>query len=428
MSVDRDSAEGLRRILRLAPDCDPTKLALTPEEGFLLSRIDGCSPWRLLREIGGMDPDEADLCVEGWIASGIVKVEGLAPDPPKRESQKPTAAAAAESARPIPSEVDETLIDPTLDLGLDVQRRILEFECRLGLPYHELLGVDPEADPKDVKRAYFKLSREFHPDRYFRRRIAGYEARLDRIFKRILESYEILSDPELYAKVASQDAEAGLEAAGATPAPNRPPSKLERLRQRMPFRIPEQLLAERRQKAAELFRAAQLSEFAGQLQEAASSIRLAISFDPADPEYRAALVDLQARVAEKKAAELLEECTANFTANGAGLSKVLRQLEEVLLYRPHDPLLNARAALVALQLEDLAMADEYARTALEHSPDVADYHVTMGLVHKAKSEIGYAKRELEKAIELAPEDLQARKALASLRLGRAVSAQEGRDG
>lgn len=432
MSGDQASEEGLRRILRLAPDCDPTKLALTAEEGFLLSRIDGNAPWRLLREIGGMDPEEADLCVEGWIASGIVKVEGLEA-PPKPPPSR--AAATRESALPVaaqtPGQIDESAIDATLDLDEATQRHILDFETRLGLPYHELLGVDEDADVKEVKRAYFKLSREFHPDRYFRRDIGAFEARLERIFKKVLEGYEILSDPELREQLANQPAaEVGGGAPGTPVAapPNRPLTKLERLRQRMPFRIPEKLMAERRQKALELMRAAAMSEAQGNLAEAASSVRVAISFDPTNVDCRSRLVDLQANLAEKRALDLLEEFSASYGSNKDDLGRVLRQLEEVLLYRPHDPLLNSRAAGVALQLGELGKAEECARIALEHSPEVAEYHTTMGLLHKAKGEIGHAKNELEQALEIDPDDVQARKALASLRLGRTAVLQEGHDG
>lgn len=427
MSAARDSGESLRRILRLAPDCDPTSLALTSEEGFLLSRIDGCTPWRLLREIGGMDPDEADLCVEGWIASGVVKVEGLAPEPPPASARTAPPRAAAKPRPATPDRVDEALLDPALDIDEETQRRILTFETRLELPYHELLGMVHDADAKEIKRAYFKLSREFHPDRYFRRNIGGYVGRLERIFKKVLEAYEILSDPELRAQLATP-AGPGTEApaqGGPAEAPQRPLSKLDRLRQRMPFRIPEKILAQRRQKASELFRAAVLSERQGHLQEAASSVRVAISFDPTNPEYRRALVDLQARVAEKRALHLLAECEESYTTNEDELARVLRLLEEVLLYRPHDPALNARASGVALKLSQLARAEEYARTALEHSPEVAAHHVQMGLVHKARGEIGHARKAFETALELDHEDVQARKALASLRLGRVAAPQEG---
>ena len=212
MTSGEEAAAGMRRILCLAPDCDPTTLSLSAEEGFLLSRIDGHTPWRLLREIGGIEPDEADLCLEGWIASGYVKVAGMAPEASR---PRPARARSAANAPPkpgtatTPGPIDESLIDAGLDLEVEVQRKILEFEAGLGRSYHDLLGVKPDADTKQVKRAYFKLSKEFHPDRYFRREIGGYAARLDAIFKRVLEAYEILSDPKLCAELAEQGVEAG---------------------------------------------------------------------------------------------------------------------------------------------------------------------------------------------------------------------------
>ena len=70
MSADslRDGGEA---ILRLATDCDYTAHRLSPGEGYLLSRVDGYTPWRLLREIGGLPAEEVDLCLENWLAQGI---------------------------------------------------------------------------------------------------------------------------------------------------------------------------------------------------------------------------------------------------------------------------------------------------------------------------------------------------------------------
>ncbi|MBW2388110.1 MAG: hypothetical protein JRG89_06700, partial [Deltaproteobacteria bacterium] len=73
------SEEDLARVPRLAPDCDPTALALSPTEGFLLSRIDGQTSWKLLREIGGLSADEVDLCVEEWLQQGFIDIDGRAP-------------------------------------------------------------------------------------------------------------------------------------------------------------------------------------------------------------------------------------------------------------------------------------------------------------------------------------------------------------
>ena len=55
--------------------------------------------------------------------------------------------------------------------------------------YYETLGINRDAAPDEVKRAFRRLAMEFHPDR---NSDPGAEAR----FKEINEAYEVLSDPE----------------------------------------------------------------------------------------------------------------------------------------------------------------------------------------------------------------------------------------
>ena len=55
--------------------------------------------------------------------------------------------------------------------------------------FYKILGVDRKADEKEIKRAYRKRAREFHPDA---NKSAGAEAR----FKQISEAYQVLSDSE----------------------------------------------------------------------------------------------------------------------------------------------------------------------------------------------------------------------------------------
>ena len=59
-TVDEDG------VPRLAPGWEARGAGLSPAEGFLLSRIDGSTSWRVLRQIAGVSPEEVDRIV--WAA------------------------------------------------------------------------------------------------------------------------------------------------------------------------------------------------------------------------------------------------------------------------------------------------------------------------------------------------------------------------
>src|SRR3954447_21557250 len=55
--------------------------------------------------------------------------------------------------------------------------------------YYKVLGVDKKASQEDIKKAYRKLARQYHPDT---NKDSGAEER----FKQISEAYDTLGDPE----------------------------------------------------------------------------------------------------------------------------------------------------------------------------------------------------------------------------------------
>ena len=76
--------------------------------------------------------------------------------------------------------------------------------------YYEILGVSRDAKAKDIKRAYRKLAREYHPDL---NKAANAEAR----FKEINEANEVLSDSEKRQKYDQYGQYWQQAAAGAGP-------------------------------------------------------------------------------------------------------------------------------------------------------------------------------------------------------------------
>lgn len=62
--------------------------------------------------------------------------------------------------------------------------------------YYEILGVPRDASAKDIKAAYRKLARQWHPDLHTGKKKAEAEEKI----KRINEAYEVLKDSEKRAK------------------------------------------------------------------------------------------------------------------------------------------------------------------------------------------------------------------------------------
>jgi curved DNA-binding protein CbpA len=402
MHSSDDANDQRERIPQLAPGWAPEDIVLTPAEGFLISRIYGRTPWTLLRQIVGLSPEQVDDYLGRWVEAGAIQFIETKPDPPGDEEAIDVEAA----------------IDASLDISEDFQRRILEYELGLDRSYHELLGVERGADSQSIKRAYFALSKQFHPDRYFRKNIGGFAERLDRVFKKMVEAYELLSDPATRSELersmeaapppddagAYRQTETGRsERIGAEPKPPggyRTPTRmenLERLRQR--FKIPKKMMAERQFKARQFFQAAQVSAHQKSWLEAAASVRLAIAFDPWNPEYKDGFARIQMNVHGVRATDLLEQ------AENAGSHKeALRMLEEAVGYRPMDPQLNARAARLALELGELDHAREYAETVCEIEPDEAGHHVVMCRIQRRLGRVQEAREALERAAALAPND------------------------
>jgi curved DNA-binding protein CbpA len=390
----------------------------------LLSRIDGHTSWTLLRQIGGVAPEEVDHCIERWLSEGVVEID-------ESKSAGAEVPATVEEPKVDAEPVDymsDSRIDTALDITPELQAQILEFSASLDKPYFELLDVPRDADAKQIKRAYFSLSKVYHPDRYFRANLGDYTVRLEQIFRKLVEAYELLSDPNTRAEIErtmgampepEPEPEPIAEASEADAAPERklPPRKLtkrqtlERLRRH--FRLPPQILAERKLKASHFFDAAMVAAKRERWQEAAPSLRLAIAFDPWNDEYRKSFSNILSRNYEQRAIKLLDE--ADGPVDPGDKSEALRLLEEVLIHRPADPEVNSRAAMLALDLHDMERAMEYAEAACELCPESAENCITLARVLRADGRREKAKTVLTEAARLDPENEEVQAELQKLR-------------
>ena len=75
--------------------------------------------------------------------------------------------------------------------------------------YYDLLGVSRNADPDELKRAYRRLARKYHPD-------VNKEPGAEEQFKDVNRAYEVLSDAEMRARY-DRFGEAGVGSAASAP-------------------------------------------------------------------------------------------------------------------------------------------------------------------------------------------------------------------
>jgi curved DNA-binding protein CbpA len=390
-------------IPKLAEGWDPVNAPLSPSEGFLLSRIDGHTPWAQLRQIGGIPPHDVDDCIERWLTEGLVTLAAVRSEFPARPQ-----------------------IDPSLDIETELQQQILDFESQLGRSYFEILDISRDADREEIKRAYFRLSKTFHPDRYFRREIGAFSGCLDRIFRKLVEAYELLSDPNTRSEIertlgASEPAPpCAKEAGGAQRALINTPKKLTRRetldRLRRHFKMPESVMAERRASAAEFYKSAMIAVQRGKWQESAQCVRLAIAFDPWKDEYRAEFVEIQVKSHQQRVDQMLDETAEGWDESNVGAA--LKLLEEILAYRPADSAANQQAAELALATGTNDKALEYAQVANDHAPDSVPILMTLARAMRRCGMREKAIKNLKQAAELEPKNSEVKAELNELRRAR----------
>lgn len=78
------------------------------------------------------------------------------------------------------------------------------------LDHYAVLGLDASADGAAIKKAYFKAAKRYHPDSLARKGLADLEDKAARVFGRVSEAFETLTDPDkkaAYDRGASNEPE-----------------------------------------------------------------------------------------------------------------------------------------------------------------------------------------------------------------------------
>jgi curved DNA-binding protein CbpA len=206
-------------------------LPLLAADGFVLSRIDGRASERELAALTGLPEMQIRTSLDKLLS---LKAIAFGPPPaPIRPSGQMAAATPSGSnpgsnpAIPTPAPSSPKLTEPStpvginvllssaiagvrddapelaeeVDLTLELRRRVLGLHSVVtSLDHYALLGITRDVDKKTVKRSYFELAAVFHPDRYFRKNLGSFKAKMETIFGKVSSAYETLADKEQRAE------------------------------------------------------------------------------------------------------------------------------------------------------------------------------------------------------------------------------------
>jgi curved DNA-binding protein CbpA len=196
------------RLPRLLPGTDLRGLPLSPTEAFVVSRVDGVTSVAEIAEETGKPLAEVVALLERLVALGALTLNEPARSPERRVSPAPAprpsgafrvgpiveTSVKSDVKHPAASLYDPAELDEAVDIDLPRRRQILDLYYHLDqLTHYQLFGVEPSADKKAIKAAYFEVVNVFHPDRYFGKNVGSFRPKLEKVFARLTESYNVLS-------------------------------------------------------------------------------------------------------------------------------------------------------------------------------------------------------------------------------------------
>jgi curved DNA-binding protein CbpA len=207
------------------------KVQPTPEDYFLLSRINGKVTVAEICSISGQPRDVTHASLERLVEAGLIRVPAPEPvaasspnfgaqavpgstPPPAQASPQPAPAEPA-PAKPAPSaepddgehdrwsgwpgdpsshQADPELLAQGAELDDAFKREVVFMAAHLeSVSYYELLGVPRDAGRKDIKGAYFKTSKRFHPDRFYGKDLGDLQGLVESVFQAVNKGYQTLS-------------------------------------------------------------------------------------------------------------------------------------------------------------------------------------------------------------------------------------------
>ncbi len=113
----------------------------------------------------------------------------------KTEQQMKAARAAAPETAQKPPEKPAAAAPPADDVPLSKEQIEQAYQALRHQDNYQVLGIADKATTSEIKKAYFKLAKAYHPDRHLAPEMANLKSKFESLFTAIHNAYQTLSDP-----------------------------------------------------------------------------------------------------------------------------------------------------------------------------------------------------------------------------------------
>ncbi|MBK7858639.1 MAG: DnaJ domain-containing protein [Archangiaceae bacterium] len=390
------------------PNVDVAKLQLSADERALFDRVGRAA--QIFQLVSGSQFPEAKTIA---LLLSLRAKGAIVPARVQKGQQAPGVGSAAALAEDV-------------DLPEDKKREILALEAALETKNHyELLGVKVGMPSAEIRAVFYELSRRYHPDRFFKKNIGSYRARIEHVYRRLSAAYETLTDdakrdaylkahPELSvdAPVRSISRSEVATTPGVTPASvgssaPQTPEELAREAERR-ARLSKHPYLARGQRMKELLGRAKEHIDKGDWGHAFTDVHMASQVDPTNEEAKRLLAQVRAKNDQARAQNEIArglELIEQGNENGA-----LSAFKTASSIDSH----NARAAYMVAKLmwdksHDSKDVLNYAQRAVENDAKNPDYHVLVARIMDHSGMKALAKKHYEEALKLDPKHHEAKK-------------------
>ncbi|MEW6108651.1 MAG: DUF4388 domain-containing protein [Nitrospirota bacterium] len=165
-------------------------IELSPQDKKILSLVDGRKTIQEVIDSSWMGSFEALKILYVLWSIGMVE-------------ESTAIQAGEESLRDNGVRAEETvslndILQPLSEEEESLSERVESVYSRLNsISFTELLEVDEKSDSETIKKNYYRLAKEFHPDRYFTFADPSIKTKLTSVFDAITKAYNTLKDDKL---------------------------------------------------------------------------------------------------------------------------------------------------------------------------------------------------------------------------------------